>query len=270
MSSRRYGLAESERSFIYQMLWFGVPASLLYLGGQFVDLAPFNMIGGAFCAGLLIGLPSVTSNDEYVRAQVDIAASWALAAAGVMLLVALPRFGVSRQAVNAIETGKHDPSLPLAFRIARLLTCRSRRFSMTSDNQSLTGETSLKQRRSLFIGYLVLMLFASIVGGVITGSAGRLMAAYTLPITVFLRLWLTVVIGFVWFTRDYFRRVDELDLLDNLWASTIALYTFFAAAGSWLILYEVGIAPPPEVEVLSIFTFAALLIAYAAHKIGLH
>lgn len=28
--------------------------------------------------------------------------------------------GVSRQAVNAIETGKHDPSLPLAFRLARL------------------------------------------------------------------------------------------------------------------------------------------------------
>ena len=27
---------------------------------------------------------------------------------------------VSRQAINAIETGKHDPSLPLAFRIARL------------------------------------------------------------------------------------------------------------------------------------------------------
>lgn len=30
------------------------------------------------------------------------------------------RLGVSRQAINAIETGKHDPSLPLAFRIARL------------------------------------------------------------------------------------------------------------------------------------------------------
>ncbi|MGH6615446.1 helix-turn-helix transcriptional regulator [Sphingomonas sp.] len=27
---------------------------------------------------------------------------------------------VSRQAVNAIETGKYDPSLPLAFRIGRL------------------------------------------------------------------------------------------------------------------------------------------------------
>jgi putative transcriptional regulator len=30
------------------------------------------------------------------------------------------RLDVSRQAVNAIETNKHDPSLPLAFRIARL------------------------------------------------------------------------------------------------------------------------------------------------------
>ena len=28
--------------------------------------------------------------------------------------------GVSRQTINAIETGKYDPSLPLAFRIARL------------------------------------------------------------------------------------------------------------------------------------------------------
>lgn len=30
------------------------------------------------------------------------------------------RLHVSRQTVNAIETGKYDPSLPLAFRIARL------------------------------------------------------------------------------------------------------------------------------------------------------
>lgn len=34
------------------------------------------------------------------------------------------RLDVSRQAVNAIETGKHDPSLPLAFRIARLFDLR--------------------------------------------------------------------------------------------------------------------------------------------------
>ena len=30
------------------------------------------------------------------------------------------RLEVSRQTVNALETGKYDPSLPLAFRIARV------------------------------------------------------------------------------------------------------------------------------------------------------
>ncbi len=38
---------------------------------------------------------------------------WSQAALADML-------GVSRQSVNAIETGKYDPSLPLAFAIARL------------------------------------------------------------------------------------------------------------------------------------------------------
>ena len=32
--------------------------------------------------------------------------------------------GVSRQTVNAIETGKYDPALPLAFKIARLFERR--------------------------------------------------------------------------------------------------------------------------------------------------
>lgn len=30
------------------------------------------------------------------------------------------RLGVSRQTVNALETGRYDPSLPLAFKIGRL------------------------------------------------------------------------------------------------------------------------------------------------------
>lgn len=32
--------------------------------------------------------------------------------------------GVSRQTINAIETEKYDPSLPLAFKIARLFKLR--------------------------------------------------------------------------------------------------------------------------------------------------
>jgi putative transcriptional regulator len=39
---------------------------------------------------------------------------------------------VSRQSVNAIETGKYDPSLPLAFRIAQLF---GKRIEDVFDNQ---------------------------------------------------------------------------------------------------------------------------------------
>ena len=44
------------------------------------------------------------------------------------------RIGVSRQAVNAIETGRHDPSLPLAFRLGRL-------FGMSIEEIFDDGET---------------------------------------------------------------------------------------------------------------------------------
>lgn len=34
------------------------------------------------------------------------------------------RLDVSRQTVNALEKGRYDPSLPLAFKLARLFSCR--------------------------------------------------------------------------------------------------------------------------------------------------
>jgi putative transcriptional regulator len=40
---------------------------------------------------------------------------------------------VSRQSVNAIETGKYDPSLPLAFKLSRL-------FGRKIDTMFLDGE----------------------------------------------------------------------------------------------------------------------------------
>jgi putative transcriptional regulator len=34
------------------------------------------------------------------------------------------RLGVSRQSINAIETGRWDPSLPLAFELAAVFDCK--------------------------------------------------------------------------------------------------------------------------------------------------
>ena len=43
------------------------------------------------------------------------------------------RLDVSRQTVNAIETEKYDPSLPLAFRIARVFGQRIETIFLTDD-----------------------------------------------------------------------------------------------------------------------------------------
>ena len=52
---------------------------------------------------------------------------------------------VSRQTINAIETGKFDPSLPLAFRAARLFRLRIEEIfidpAMEQDGSSLATET---------------------------------------------------------------------------------------------------------------------------------
>ncbi len=48
------------------------------------------------------------------------------------------RLRVSRQTVNAIERGKYDPSLPLAFKIARLFSLHIEDvFDPEQDNQDL-------------------------------------------------------------------------------------------------------------------------------------
>ena len=34
------------------------------------------------------------------------------------------KIGVSRQTINAIEKGKYDPSLPIAFKLAKVFKCQ--------------------------------------------------------------------------------------------------------------------------------------------------
>jgi putative transcriptional regulator len=46
------------------------------------------------------------------------------AAVGLSQAALAERLGVSRQSINAIETGRWDPSLPLAFELAEVFACR--------------------------------------------------------------------------------------------------------------------------------------------------
>lgn len=49
------------------------------------------------------------------------------------------RLAVSRQTVNAIETGKYDPSLPLAFRVARLFAQPIEAIFLDGDEEAVSG-----------------------------------------------------------------------------------------------------------------------------------
>ena len=51
------------------------------------------------------------------------------------------QLGVSRQTVNALERGKYDPSLPLAFKIARLFGRTIEDIFHPGDDVELTAET---------------------------------------------------------------------------------------------------------------------------------
>ena len=60
------------------------------------------------------------------------------------------RSGVSRQAINAVETGKYDPSLPLAFKIASVFGQSIEEifdpgYEMKVDKESL-GKTIIEER----------------------------------------------------------------------------------------------------------------------------
>jgi putative transcriptional regulator len=57
------------------------------------------------------------------------------------------RLEVSRQSVNAIETGKFDPSLPLAFKLARLFALPIEQIFFEEETaQALLVELAANQR----------------------------------------------------------------------------------------------------------------------------
>lgn len=77
-----------------------------------------------------------------------------------------------------------------------------------------------------------------------------------------------IVIAGIWSTRNNVCCIDVCDLRDNLRPFAAVLYAFFIAGGSWCIVQDTGPAPEPDFAATAIFTFAVLIIAYAARKLG--
>ena len=129
-------------------------------------------------------------------------------------------------------------------------------------------QTRFKARRMRLARYVLFGFLVAVALGMGTGFVGTMVTDGAMPAAMLGGIWTLVLAASIWFSRDYFRKVDELDLLDNLWASTIALYAFFGAAATWFVFHDAGLAPSPSYEAFGIFTFTILLMAYGARKLG--
>ena len=128
-----------------------------------------------------------------------------------------------------------------------------------------SGELRLKQRRRTFIRFALLGMAAALGAGFALGwTLGADMMQPWLAILGMIAL----AALFAWFTVEYFRRIDELDLLDNLWASTVGAYFYALALPAWYLAHEAGAAPPIDHWLIYGATFTAVLIAYIARKLG--
>ena len=140
---------------------------------------------------------------------------------------------------------------------------------MTDTSDTLSGEARLKSRRNSLWRFCAIGTGIAAGVGLVTGYAGGLYEDGTVPAWTLFAAWVVAVASFAWFTWEYFRRVDELDVLDNLWCCLFALYFYMVAYPSWWLFHDLGLAP--EINHMAIYVATLCLggIVYCARKLGL-
>ncbi|MEM7664540.1 MAG: hypothetical protein AAF250_01665 [Pseudomonadota bacterium] len=140
---------------------------------------------------------------------------------------------------------------------------------MTNSETSVTGEERLKTRRRSFWRYLVLAIVGFMIAGLVSGLSSSLFVVGVFPIWIPLVVGVLVLVAMIYFTWDYFRRVDELDLLDNLWAHLVGSYTAAFVFMGWYFLGELGLSGYPTAFGVICALLAGTFIAYGVRKLGL-
>lgn len=128
------------------------------------------------------------------------------------------------------------------------------------------GEKRLRTQRKKFWRLVGAGVGIGLVAGLVFGFMGGYAQDRAIsPLLVWPALGLTIAV-FVWYSAVYFRRIDELDLRDNLWASLIGLYVYLVALPAWYFLHDLNQLPPINHWAIYLTTFAAATIAYCVRK----
>ncbi len=132
-----------------------------------------------------------------------------------------------------------------------------------------SGETRMKIRRNRFYRFVALGMGASAILGIALGYTSDMFTDGRLPAWLLFALLALALVGCTWFCWSYFHRVDELDVMDNLWAALISIYFYMAAAPIWWLLHDVGVAPEVNHFAVYLATLGVNIATYSLRKLGL-
>lgn len=136
--------------------------------------------------------------------------------------------------------------------------------AIMTDAQGGEGRAA-SRRRSFWRFFWTGMVVALVVGG-IAGTARSLNEFGLVPPLLTFPILVAALGFYTWFSIVFFRRVDELEVADNLWASLIGLYFYIALMPSWAFLHYFGWVGAPDHWAIWAATMAATAIVYGVRK----
>ena len=135
----------------------------------------------------------------------------------------------------------------------------------TNSTSSLSGEARLRQRSRRIRNVWVAALSVGFLGGMAFGLADG--NALPLSPALFWTLLALVAGGMVAVNVWFIRRVDELEVMDNLWAGFVGYIAHIVIGAGWVAAAARGYAPTPDVLAVLMATLAVTLLAYLGLKL---
>lgn len=139
---------------------------------------------------------------------------------------------------------------------------------MTDINPELSGEQRNKKRKLAFWRYFALTLAGFAAVGFFAGYFQKMFERGDVPVAVPLTIAAAALLALIWFTWDFFQRIDELDLMDNLWAHLIGQYIAVFGFICWYFLGELGLTGYPTAIATIAMLAGGTFLAYGLRKLG--
>lgn len=140
---------------------------------------------------------------------------------------------------------------------------------MTDSDILSSGEDRLRRRRLAWWRYLALAFAGSVMIGFASGFMAGAYDSGAVPVWLPVAACIVAIALLGWFTHDYFRRIDELDLMDNLWAHLFGFYAGIALFGGWYFFADLGLTSYPTAPAIMLAMLLFTFAAYGARKLGL-